>query len=284
VTDRWKQLEELVQSALDCPAERRDAVVAALSDDLALRAEALELAAAHDRAGDFLEHPAEPLPEQDEPTSIGPYRVIRRLGSGGMGDVYLARRDDQEFEREVAVKLLAPGLYGRDFVRRFRAERQILARLDHPNIARLYDGGTYFDGRPYLVMEPIEGAPLHRFCEERRRSLRRGRGAGAHRRRVRRARAAGVSLADGPRHGVPPRRPAAPGDSDVRARAAAPRPGDGPPAVVPPVVRGRPRQGVPRRRRPRRHRTHLSARAEAVDRQPGRGALRDPHDRQLPGR
>ncbi|MCY1071674.1 serine/threonine-protein kinase [Nannocystis sp. RBIL2] len=171
MTDRWKQLEELVQAALDCPVERRDAVVVALSDDLALRAEALELAAAHDRAGDFLEHPAEPLPEQDEPTSIGPYRVIRRLGSGGMGDVYLARRDDQEFEREVAVKLLAPGLYGRDFVRRFRAERQILARLDHPNIARLYDGGTYVDGRPYLVMEPIEGAPLHRFCEERRLGL-----------------------------------------------------------------------------------------------------------------
>ncbi|MFY0539086.1 serine/threonine-protein kinase [Nannocystis pusilla] len=171
MTDRWKQLEELVQAALDCPAERRSAVVIALSDDSSLRAEALELAAAHDRAGDFLEHPAEPLPEQDEPTTIGPYRVIRRLGSGGMGDVYLARRDDQEFEREVAVKLLAPGLYGRDFVRRFRAERQILARLDHPNIARLYDGGTYVDGRPYLVMEPIEGAPLHRFCEERRLGL-----------------------------------------------------------------------------------------------------------------
>ncbi|MFZ6185221.1 protein kinase domain-containing protein [Nannocystis pusilla] len=171
MTDRWKQLEELVQAALDCPAERRGAVVVALSDDASLRAEALELAAAHDRAGDFLEHPAEPLPEHDEPTTIGPYRVIRRLGSGGMGDVYLARRDDQEFEREVAVKLLAPGLYGRDFVRRFRAERQILARLDHPNIARLYDGGTHVDGRPYLVMEPIEGAPLHRFCEERRLGL-----------------------------------------------------------------------------------------------------------------
>lgn len=171
MTDRWQQLEELVQAALDCPVERRLALLAALSDDAALRDEALELAAAHDRAGDFLEHAALGLPSLEDPTDIGPYRVLRQLGSGGMGDVYLARRDDQDFERDVAVKLLAPGLYGRDFVRRFRAERQILARLDHPNIARLYEGGTHVDGRPYLVMEHIEGQPLQQYCRERRLGL-----------------------------------------------------------------------------------------------------------------
>lgn len=172
MADRWQQLEELVQAALDCPVERRATLLAVLSDDVALRHEALELAAAHDRAGDFLEHAVVPAPERGDPQTIGPHRVVRRLGSGGMGDVYLARRDDAELERDVAVKLLAPGLYGRHFVRRFRTERQILARLDHPNIARLYDGGSHVDGRPYLVMEYIEGVPLHRFCEEHRLALR----------------------------------------------------------------------------------------------------------------
>ena len=91
---------------------------------------------------------------------IGPYRLVRELGQGGMGTVYLAVRDDDVFSKRVALKILKRGMDTDAIVRRFRTERQILAGLDHPNIARLLDGGATGDGLPYLVMEFIEGMPL----------------------------------------------------------------------------------------------------------------------------
>src|SRR5688572_19353690 len=96
---------------------------------------------------------------------VGSYRLVRELGQGGMGTVYLAVRDDDAFHKRVALKILKRGMDTDSIVRRFRTERQILAGLDHPNIARLLHGGTTPDGRPYLVMEYVNGAPLVEFAE-----------------------------------------------------------------------------------------------------------------------
>ena len=97
---------------------------------------------------------------------VGPYRIVEHLGVGGMGTVYLAEREDEQFERQVAVKVLRTGFDSPELIRRFVAERQILAHLEHPHIARLYDGGTTPDGRPYLAMEYVDGLPIDRYCDE----------------------------------------------------------------------------------------------------------------------
>ena len=99
---------------------------------------------------------------------IGPYKLVRLLGEGGSGSVYLARRDDRQFDHQVAIKILRHGPWNRHMARRFRGERQILAGLDHPNIARLFDGGTTADGSPYFVMELVEGKPIDRYCDRHR--------------------------------------------------------------------------------------------------------------------
>ena len=102
---------------------------------------------------------------ENESVRIGPYRTIREIGRGGMGTVYLAVRDDGQFRQEVALKLLRGSIATDDFVRRFRRERQILAGIEHPNIARLVDGGRTTDGLPYFVMEYIDGTPVDTFCD-----------------------------------------------------------------------------------------------------------------------
>jgi non-specific serine/threonine protein kinase/serine/threonine-protein kinase len=102
---------------------------------------------------------------------IGPYRIIRELGRGGMGSVYLAERADGEFDKQVAIKFIG-GPLSDPLLRRFREERRILAALDHPNISRLLDGGTTDDGRPYVVMEFVQGVPIDSFCEQRRLDVR----------------------------------------------------------------------------------------------------------------
>jgi serine/threonine-protein kinase len=99
---------------------------------------------------------------------IGPYRLLRELGHGGMGTVFLAARADEQFHKKVALKVIRGGADSEEVVRHFKRERQILAGLDHPNIARLLDGGTTDDGLPYLVMEYIEGEPLVDYCDSRR--------------------------------------------------------------------------------------------------------------------
>lgn len=104
-------------------------------------------------------------------TRIGPYRVIREIGRGGMGTVYVAERDDGAYEARVAIKLIRGGVVSADQIRHFREERQILANLDHPNIARLLDGGTTDDGLPYVVMELVEGEAIDRYCDRRRLTL-----------------------------------------------------------------------------------------------------------------
>lgn len=96
---------------------------------------------------------------------LGPYRIVRRLGSGGMGEVFLAERDDEEYRQQVAIKVIR-GFSSADALERFRRERQILADLQHPHIARLLDGGTMADGQPYLVMDFVDGVPLRQWCRE----------------------------------------------------------------------------------------------------------------------
>src|SRR5262245_17666329 len=99
---------------------------------------------------------------------LGPYRILRKIGTGGMGDVWLAERADDEYQQQVAIKLVRSGVFSRQVQGRLRMERQILATLQHPNIARLLDGGRAPDGTPYLVMGYIDGEPIDAYCDRRR--------------------------------------------------------------------------------------------------------------------
>jgi serine/threonine protein kinase/tetratricopeptide (TPR) repeat protein len=107
-------------------------------------------------------------PPEPEPERIGAYRIVRRLGAGGMGLVYLGVRDDDKFHKRVAIKLIKKGMDSEEILRRFEQERQVLSALNHPNIARLLDGGSAADGRPYFVMEYIEGMPINEYCDKNR--------------------------------------------------------------------------------------------------------------------
>ena len=123
-------------------------------------------------------YPMAPAPPPPPPGSrqqmimIGPYRVLRELGRGGMGVApFLATRDDGTFRKNVALKLLLREHVNEEFIQRFKQERQVLAALDHPNIARILDGGDTPDGAPYYVMDYIEGVPIDVFCDQQRLSL-----------------------------------------------------------------------------------------------------------------
>jgi serine/threonine protein kinase/Flp pilus assembly protein TadD len=168
----FQRLDALFDAALERPpAERAAFLDAACAGDAGLRREVERLLAADARASRFLEQPAvspsspRESPEPPLPRRLGSYLLLREIGGGGMGVVYLARRDDEQYEREVAVKILRAGSRDTEAVHRFLAERQILARLEHPDIARLYDGGTTEDGRPFLVMELVDGVPLDEYCD-----------------------------------------------------------------------------------------------------------------------
>jgi tetratricopeptide (TPR) repeat protein/tRNA A-37 threonylcarbamoyl transferase component Bud32 len=173
---RWQRIDELFHRALAAPEVARDTLIAeAAGDDAALAAEVHRLLRAHRAAGtDFLDTPAgmpASFPDDDPSLAgrtVGAYRLIREIGRGGMGSVYLAERADRQFEKRLAIKLVKRGMDSDSILRRFRAERQILATLDHPNIARLLDGGTTDDGHPYFVMELVEGDPIDEYAAARR--------------------------------------------------------------------------------------------------------------------
>jgi serine/threonine protein kinase len=168
-TDRRKRIEALFDSLLDMPDSERAAFLAReCGSDRQLREDVAALLEAHDRTDGILEAVRSNPPEQlGVGERIGPYRVIRELGRGGMGLVVLAERDDGQFKREVAIKVIGTGIHLADVRRRFEAERQILACLDHPNIAQLFDGGVLPDGRPYLVMELVNGEPFDVYAKQK---------------------------------------------------------------------------------------------------------------------
>ena len=170
---RWERLDQLFAAAEGLPAEERAALIErsfAAEPDPELRRELEQMLAAAgtrvDQAiADGLAGFSGFAEGEKAPDRLGPYRILHEIGRGGMATVYEAERDDREFERRVAVKVLRRGMDTADIVRRLRRERQILANLDHPNIARLLDGGSTPDGRPYVVMEHIAGLPIDRYCE-----------------------------------------------------------------------------------------------------------------------
>lgn len=174
--ERWRRIDRIFAHLLELPPEERQAFLdEECGDDPELRREVERLLDADERNATFLERPAGEVmgfPARFSGAEVGdllgPYRLLRRIGGGGMGTVYLARREDEHYEREVAVKVLRSGLESTEALHRFFAERQILARLEHPNIARLYDGGSTGDGRPYLVMELVEGMPVDEYCDRNR--------------------------------------------------------------------------------------------------------------------
>ena len=169
--ERWRQIKEIFQAAFELPPGERSAYVQqACAGDAELRAEVESLLLSVEEE-EFLSGAAAYVPEAlaDEAWDrnigrrIGAYRIVRQIGEGGMGAVYLAERAG-EFQQRAAIKLLRAGMDSRGIVARFRRERQILAGLDHPNIARLLEGGTTEEGRPYFVMEYVEGEPIDAYA------------------------------------------------------------------------------------------------------------------------
>ena len=166
--ERWQKVKELMLSAAElAPSDRSTFLNEACGSDESLRQSVDSLLVADQAAEDFLEEPAYRVFERPLPSRIGPYKVLRELGRGGMGTVYLAVRGDGDYGVRVALKVLEPRLAHGDFVRRFRAEGHVLARLRHPNIAALLDGGTSPEGLPYLVMEYVRGTPVDLYCRDR---------------------------------------------------------------------------------------------------------------------
>jgi tetratricopeptide (TPR) repeat protein/tRNA A-37 threonylcarbamoyl transferase component Bud32 len=174
---RLATVEAIFHAALDIPAEQLlEFLDERCAGDASLRREVESLLAAHQRADGFIDEPVASLDvaalEDDEADrmvgqSIGHWEILKRIGSGGMGAVYLARRADRQYEHQVALKLIKRGMDTEAMLRRFRNERQILAGFDHPNIARLLDGDTTADGLPYFVMEYVEGLPIDLYCDGR---------------------------------------------------------------------------------------------------------------------
>ncbi len=188
---RWRSIKGIFAQALDRSPEDREAFLEQACDgDPSLRREVESLLASHGAAGEFLEPPRAIAPASSpslslipdvlrptgagsDPTRIGPYVVLGELGKGGMGTVFLAERDDPEYGHPVAVKVVSRGMNTDEVLRRFHDERRILTRLDHPNIARILDGGTTDQDLPYFVMEYIEGQPIDRYCDAQRLTIQR---------------------------------------------------------------------------------------------------------------
>jgi eukaryotic-like serine/threonine-protein kinase len=179
-SERWKRIEEIFMEAVEQPPVRRSAFLeAACSGDASLRAEVEsllhhEIAAEADlraAVADAASSLPPSLAGSEIGTAIGPYQIVREIGRGGMGTVYLAVRVDEQYLQTVAIKLVRKGMDSEFILSRFRHERQILANLNHSNIAAMLDGGTTDDGRPYFVMEYIEGQPILDYCRDRALSL-----------------------------------------------------------------------------------------------------------------
>jgi serine/threonine protein kinase len=171
--ERYQQVSAAFNAALKAPVEGRDALIReACGNDDAMRAEVERMLENHARATQeqFLDAPDltgpfAPAPAEAVGTRIGPYKILQRIGEGGFGVVYMAEQEHQ-IRRRVALKVIKPGMDSAQVVARFEAERQALAMMDHPNIARVFDAGTTDAGRPYFVMELVHGVPVTAYCYE----------------------------------------------------------------------------------------------------------------------
>jgi non-specific serine/threonine protein kinase/serine/threonine-protein kinase len=177
----WADAKRVFEAAIDLPEAQRAAFVeSACAGNAALRDEVQSLLSWHQGSTGFLETPASKvasLPADPPPIanligeSVGAWRLVDVVGSGGMGVVYRAERADAAFRRQAALKVVRPGPDLPQVVQRFQREREMLAALDHPNIARLMDGGTTADGQPFFVMELVDGVPIDRYCDTLRLSI-----------------------------------------------------------------------------------------------------------------
>ena len=175
----WQRVQTLFLASVDLPAEERGRFLQTVcADDEELLKEIESLLATDEDSGALIEtvvrEEAETLFDSQVLIGerLGIYRIVREIGRGGMGSVYLAWRDDEEFHKEVALKIVKRGMDTADVLERFRYERQILANLENPYIARLFDGGSTHDGVPFFVMEYIQGVPVDVFCRENSLDLR----------------------------------------------------------------------------------------------------------------
>ncbi len=172
--ERWRKIESIFNDAADLPAGQREAYLGSACDgDLELRREIADLLSASEQGmiesaigATSLDMAARAADDSMVGNRIGAYRIVALVGRGGMGAVYRAVRDDDEYQRQVAIKVVPRLLASPEAVARFRSERQILANLDHPNIARLLDGGTA-DGIPFLVMDYVEGVAITQYVNDR---------------------------------------------------------------------------------------------------------------------
>lgn len=176
--ERLAQVQKAYDAVVEHEPARRGAILAEIcAEDDELRAQVERLLNLREEAKDFFEAPLPELQPAGSPTAIagmraGPWQLLREIGRGGMGAVFLAERADDAFHKQAAVKIVSPVLGGAELVNRFRREREILAALDHPNIARLLDGGATEEGLHYLVMEYVEGTPITEYCNQHRLSVR----------------------------------------------------------------------------------------------------------------
>jgi serine/threonine protein kinase/tetratricopeptide (TPR) repeat protein len=176
--ERWQRINEMFHAALVLDGRERSAfLVTQSAGDDALCAKVAALLVSHEQAEGFIQGSvftdAAQLLVEDEAEAmigqhIGLYEITREIGRGGMGSVYLATRDDDQFQHQVAIKVVRRGMDTDLVLARFRNERQILAGFDHPNIARLFDGGSTETGLPYFIMEYVEGRPIDEYCDSHR--------------------------------------------------------------------------------------------------------------------
>ena len=165
--ERWNRMSSVFITARDRPSGERAAFLAEIcGDDQALRQEVESMLAA-DAVGSEMRLERGVLGALLPGTRLGPYLIDSLVAEGGMGEVYRANRVDGAYRQTVAIKVLRPGYRTAEAVRRFRLERQVLARLEHPDIAAILDGGTAPDGRPYLVLQFVDGVPITEFCGTR---------------------------------------------------------------------------------------------------------------------
>ncbi len=170
--EQWPAIKEIFHAASELQGDERTRFLErSCNGDAALRQEVESLLAWSEKTCSHLDMAPAGLSDilaagmsLETPGRLGAYRIIREIGHGGMGSVLLGARDDGAYEKQVAIKLIQPGLDAHRFAELFQRERRILARLEHPNITRLLDGGTAPDGRPYLVMEYVEGVALGEYC------------------------------------------------------------------------------------------------------------------------